>query len=413
MDAQVQSTNVTIAPIYRRIAVWGSGLLVMLADTDAGNVVTAAQAGTQWGYRLLPLLLFLIPVLYMVQELAVRLGIYTGRGHGELIRERLGPGWAWLPMAGLAAAAIGSLITEFTGVAGIGEMYGLSRSLTLPFATAVLPIVVATGSYKRVERTALLIGSFDVFFGIAWAGHPDLGTIAHDSIDLPLGNHEVMYMAAAIIGAVFNPWMIFYQQSATADQKLRPNDLKAARWDTGIGAVLTMCLTAAVLIAAATLVTGGAPVTLTSVGEIGELFSPILGDGLGRLVFSAGVLGASLVAAIVSSLALTWGVAEVAGKKRSEGRGTFAAKWLYGVYAACVGGSATVVWAVPDLVRLNIAAQVLNAFLLPLMIGFLVVLAVKSLPEPVRLRGRYLRLIVGIALAVSVIGLLGGVLGSL
>jgi Mn2+/Fe2+ NRAMP family transporter len=127
MDAQVQSTNVTIAPIYRRIAVWGSGLLVMLADTDAGNVVTAAQAGTQWGYRLLPLLLFLIPVLYMVQELAVRLGIYTGRGHGELIRERLGPGWAWLSMAGLAAAAIGSLITEFTGVAGIGEMYGLSR----------------------------------------------------------------------------------------------------------------------------------------------------------------------------------------------------------------------------------------------------------------------------------------------
>ena len=119
------------------------------------------------------------------------------------------------------------------------------------------------------------------------------------------------------------------------------------------------------------------------------------------------------MAAIVSSLALTWGVAEVAGKKRSEGRGTFAAKWLYGVYAACVGGSATVVWAVPDLVRLNIAAQVLNAFLLPLMIGFLVVLAVKSLPEPVRLRGRYLRLIVGIALAVSVIGLLGGVLGSL
>jgi Mn2+/Fe2+ NRAMP family transporter len=94
--------------------VWGPGLLVMPADTDAGNVVTGAQAGARWGYRLLPLLLALM--LYMVQELTVRLGIYTGRGHGELIRERFGVGWAWLSTAGRAAATIGSLITEFTGV---------------------------------------------------------------------------------------------------------------------------------------------------------------------------------------------------------------------------------------------------------------------------------------------------------
>ena len=85
------------------IAVWGPGLLVMLADTDAGNVVTAAQAGARWGFRLLPLLLLLIPMLYMVQELTVRLGIYTGRGHGELIRERFGVGWAWLSLGRLGS----------------------------------------------------------------------------------------------------------------------------------------------------------------------------------------------------------------------------------------------------------------------------------------------------------------------
>jgi Mn2+/Fe2+ NRAMP family transporter len=126
----------------------------MLADTDAGNVVTGAQAGARWGYCLLPLLL--------VQELTVRLGIYTGRGHGELIRERFGVGWAWLSTAGLAAATIGSLVTEFTGVAGIGELYGLSRSLTLPVAAATLLIVVATGSYRRVERIAIVIGLFEL-----------------------------------------------------------------------------------------------------------------------------------------------------------------------------------------------------------------------------------------------------------
>ncbi len=151
MEGVAEPQPKTLAPLAW-IAVWGPGLLVMLADTDAGNVVTGAQAGAQWGYRLLPLLLLLIPMLYMVQELTVRLGIATGRGHGELIRERFGLGWACLSTAGLAAAAVGSLITEFTGVAGIGELYGLSRSVTLPFAAAALLAVVATGSYRRVER---------------------------------------------------------------------------------------------------------------------------------------------------------------------------------------------------------------------------------------------------------------------
>jgi len=219
-----------IAPL-RRISVWGPGLLVMLADTDAGNVVTGAQAGARWGYRLLPLLLVLMPMLYMVQELTVRLGIYTGRGHGELIRERFGVGWAWLSTAGLAAATIGSLVTEFTGVAGIGELYGLSRSLTLPVAAAALLIVVATGSYRRVERIAIVIGLFELaFFAVAWAAHPNLETLAKDAVDLPLYNREFMFLVAAVIGAVFNPWMIFYQQAAIADKKLRPDDLKAARW---------------------------------------------------------------------------------------------------------------------------------------------------------------------------------------
>lgn len=116
-----------IAPVLSSVGVWGPGLLVMLADTDAGNVVTAAEAGARWGYRLLPLVLLLIPMLYMVQELTVRLGIHTGKGYGELILERLGPVWAWLSIAGLLAATVGSLITEFTGAAGIGELFGLAK----------------------------------------------------------------------------------------------------------------------------------------------------------------------------------------------------------------------------------------------------------------------------------------------
>lgn len=387
----------------------------MLADTDAGNVVTAAQAGTQWGYRLLPLLLLLIPMLYMVQELTVRLGIYAGCGHGELICKQFGVGWAWLSMAGLAAATIGSLVTEFTGVAGIGELYGLSRNLTLPVTAAVLLGVVATGSYRRVERTAIVIGLFELaFFAVAWASHPNPETMAKDALDLPLRNREFMYLAAAVIGAAFSPWMIFYQQSAIADKKLRPSDLNAARWDTAIGAALTQCLTGAVLIAAAaTLASGGAFANIGSVGEISAVLSPLLGQDLGRLVFSAGVLGASLVAAIVSSLALAWGIGEVAGYGRSLEYHPFEVKWFYGVYAVCVVGAAVLVWLVPNLVWLNIAAQVLNAFLLPLVIGVLVALAVKTLPEPIRPRGLYLWILIVISASVIAVGLYGGVSGLL
>ena len=411
MKAETQSNALGSAWFFRSISVWGPGLLVMLADTDAGNVVTAAQSGAQWGYRLLPLILLLIPMLYMVQELTVRLGLSTGCGYGELIRARFGLGWAWLSTLALAGAVIGSLITEFTGVAGVGELFGLSRSLTLPLAAATLLLIVASGSYKRVERAALIIGLFELaFFVVAWAAHPGLAALARDAIDLPIRNRDFLFMVAAIIGATFNPWMIFYQQSATVEKKLRPGDLVHARWDTGVGAILTQCLTGAVLVAAAaTFASGGGSSSLTSVGEISGALTPVLGEGAGRIVFSAGVLGASLVAAIVSSLALAWGVGEVAGYRRSLEYRPFDAGWFYGVYAACVLGSGAAVWFASNLVRLNIAAQVFNAFLMPLVIGLLVALAVTALPESYRLRGWYLGVLVAICTIVSAVGVFGGV----
>ena len=174
----------------------------------------------------------------MVQEFdGARLGLYTGRGHGELIRERFGVGWAWLSTTGgLAAATIGSLVTEFTGVAGIGELYGLPRSLTLPVAGAALLAVVATGSYRRVERTAIVIGLFELTFcrSLDRASEPrDHGKGCGRPADR---QSRIHVLAAAVIGAVFNPWMIFYQQSAIADKKLQLSDQGrplgyGRRWD--------------------------------------------------------------------------------------------------------------------------------------------------------------------------------------
>jgi hypothetical protein len=180
----------------------------------------------------------------------------------------------------LAGAVIGSLITEFTGVAGVGELFGLSRSFTLPLAAATLLFIVAIGSYKRVERAALIVGLFELaFFAVAWAAHPGLAALARDAIDLPIRN--------------------------------RP--------------------------------------------------------------FDAG--------------------------------------WFYGVYAACVLGSGAAVWFASNLVWLNIVAQVFNAFLMPLVIGLLVALAVTALPESYRLRGWYLATIIAVCTIVSAVGIFGGIRG--
>jgi Mn2+/Fe2+ NRAMP family transporter len=216
-------------------------------------------------------------------------------------------------------------------------------------------------------------------------------------------------MVAAIVGAVFNPWMIFYQQSAVVDKKLRPDDLKAARWDTAIGAVLTQCLTGAVLVAAAAKLRG--PGSLSSVGDISNALTPLLGEDVGRALFGAGVLGASLVAAIVSSLALAWGVGEITGYRHSLEYRPFDAKWFYGVYGACAVGAAALVWFAPDLVWLIIAAQVLNVFLLPLVIGLLVALAVTALPEALQPRGSYLWLLITTSAIAITVGLFGAIWG--
>ncbi|MDE2580197.1 MAG: divalent metal cation transporter [Rhodospirillales bacterium] len=400
--------------LVRFLAVFGPGLVVMLADTDVGSVITAGQSGVQWGYRLLALQFVLIPILYVVQELTVRLGICTGRGHGELIRETFGPAWAWVSAAGLGIATLGALLTEFSGVAGVGELYGLPRALTLPIAAATLLAVVGTGSYRRVERAAIFVGLFELaFFYIAWAAHPDLHALLRGAASIPLGNQAYLYLVAANIGAVIMPWMVFYQQSAIADKRLRAEHFVAARWDTALGAAITQLVMAAVLIAcAATIGTATPDASLNTVGEMAGALTPFLGTAVGNAVFGAGVLGAGMVAAIVASLALAWGLGEVSGYRRSLEYHPLEARWFYGVYAVCVIGGCLVVGFWPDLVALNVGVQVMNALLLPVVLGFLIALARRALPAPYRLRGGYYALVLAIAALTCGLGVFGGFSGA-
>src|SRR5487761_1631401 len=250
------STSVVAGPrkptlgARRFFAVLGPGLVVMLADTDVGSIITAGQSGVQWGYRLLLLQIALMPVLYVVQELTVRLGIFTGKGHGELIRDTFGKGWAWLSVAGLGVATVGALLTEFSGIAGVGELFGIPRGVSLLLVVVFLLAVVWTGTYRRVELVAIALGLFEfAFFWIALAARPQGGALAQGLLQMPLGDKDYLYLVAANIGAVIMPWMIFYQQSAVADKKLQPADYRSTRRDTALEAVIAQLVMAAVLVA--------------------------------------------------------------------------------------------------------------------------------------------------------------------
>ena len=209
----------------------GPGLTVMLADTDAGSIITAAQSGAQWGYKLLALQFLLIPILYFVQELTTRIGITTAKGHGQLIKDVFGKKWAWLSVGTLLIAAIGALVTEFAGIVGVGMLFGVSKWITVPMVALILILISCAGKYKRVERIAILVGFFElVFIPAAIYAKPDLAAMMGGLIgNQPLNNSSYWILIAANVGAVIMPWMVFYQQGAVIDKGLSNESIKYSR----------------------------------------------------------------------------------------------------------------------------------------------------------------------------------------
>jgi Mn2+/Fe2+ NRAMP family transporter len=412
-----RSTTVTRGPVryfsWRRFtAVAGPGLVVMLADTDAGSVITAAQSGAEWGYRLLMLQLILVPILYMVQELTVRLGIVSGKGHAELIRDYYGHGWAWLSVVTLVVACIGALLSELSGLAGVGMLMGVPAPITMALVVAALIAMAYRGSYLTVERIAIVVGAFElVFLAVAFQAEPDMAALAAGSLDIAWGDPKYLYLVAANIGAVIMPWMVFYQQSSVVEKKLTVEDLPAARLDTGIGAILTQVIMAAVLIATAATLAGKTQTgSLDSVQQIAEAITPYLGETTGKLLFGLGLSGSAMVATIVVTLTAARTLSEVLGVKHSLEHEPAEAPWFYGIYTATLIAGALLIVSGVNLVSLSVGVQVMNALLLPIVLGFLYLLA-RRLPNPYRLQGAYALIVAVVIAAAVVFGLYSGVLG--
>jgi NRAMP (natural resistance-associated macrophage protein)-like metal ion transporter len=380
VHATPQSTSVARGRgrLWRYLAVAGPGLIVAFADTEAGSVTTAATSGAQFGMKLVLLQVLLIVPLFVIQEMTVRLGTVTGKGHAQLIREHYGLAWTWVSLGTMLLTNLAALVTEFIGIAGAALVFGVPVLPMIVVSATLLVGIAFSGRYKRAEIFALGLCLLELLFiPAAFAAHPDPGALLREGLlgSQPLGNRDYLLLVAGNIGAVIMPWMIFYQQSATVDKGLRPKDLNLARIDTAFGAVLTQVIMVAIVVTcAATLFVHHQ--TVSDAAHAALALVPLTGSKLAGIAFGAGLLGAALIGALVVSLATAWAFGEAFAWRCSLNAACYDAKRFYGMYAAMVIVSAGIV-LIPHLplIRITVWVEAFNAFVLPIVLGFLVVMS--------------------------------------
>ncbi|MBV8735727.1 MAG: divalent metal cation transporter [Alphaproteobacteria bacterium] len=382
----------------------------MLADTDAGSVTTVAQSGAQWGYHLLLPNLLLIPFMFVAQELALRLGLGTRRGLAELVLQRFGWIMAVLLLGILGLSCSGALVSQLSGLAGAGQALGVPVWVTMTATISGLIIILFTGSYRSVQRVALLVGLFELaFLVMAWRAAPGLAPIVQQATHLPLYDHDYLYLLAANLGTSIIPWTLMYQQSASVDKGLGPGQVRSARLETLIGVILCQTITSALLIAAAAMLGKGQP--LNTVAEIETAFTATLGAATGHVIFVLGLSGSALVATIVVCLTLAWTVGDVLGVRHSLEHRPKDAPWFYGSLTLMLAAGGALVASGVNLVQLSVAAGVLNALLLPVVLGFLYLLARSVLPDSLRLKGIYAAVAAVAFLVAGAVGIYAGAAG--
>ena len=361
------------------LMVMGPGLIVMVADNDAGAVSTYTQAGALYGTKLLWLLLILLPCTYFVQEMVARLGIATGQGHAAMIYKRFGKWWGVFSLVDLELVNFLTLVTEFAAINLAMTKMGMSPFLSVPLVAVGLIVMVITASYRRWERVALLLCALDVAWlaYALWMG-PSFGTVARDVVvpSMPVGGitSDYIFLVIAIVGTTIAPWQLFFQQSCVADKRLRFADLKWERLDTFIGSIVVILMAGCMMLvgdAARRYGISHAGFTYTDPAQMADVLGKILGpigrNGILLLMVNAAVLGATTI-----SLASAWAYGEVKGWPSSLELSFREAPGFYSLYILAVVLAAAIV-LIPNapLQLIILGVQVLAGIMLPSAIIFL------------------------------------------
>ncbi len=351
------------------LAVVGPGIITANVDNDAGGITTYSVAGAHFGYSLLWMLPLVALLLIIVQEMSARLGVVTGKGLGDLIRESLGVrATAWI-LGILLIANLANTVSEFAGVAASMEIFGVSKYVSVPLAALAVWLLIVKGNYKSVERIFLIASAlYLAYVASGILAHPSMGIVVQAFVT-PSFRFEAAYVTifVTVIGTTIAPWMQFYQQSSIVDKGLKIADFVYERLDVIVGSLFAVFVAGFITIAcAATLNAHG--LQIVDAKDAAVALGPLAGDYAATL-FALGLLNASVFSAAILPLSTAYVVCEAFGWESGVSRDWTDAPAFFGIYTALIVlGGLIILLPIRSLVDAMLGSQTLNGVLLPVIL---------------------------------------------
>jgi len=351
------------------LAVIGPGIITANVDNDAGGITTYSVAGAHYGYSLLWILPLVALALILVQEMSARLGIVTGKGLADLIRESLGVRITTLVIGIVLVANLANTVSEFAGVAASMEIFGISKYLSVPLAAVGVWLLVVMGNYKAVERVFLVASAiYLAYVASGIMARPPWAEVAQAFVT-PSFHLEAGYITIFVtaIGTTIAPWMQFYQQASIVDKGLEPSDYAYERLDVILGSLFAVFVAGFIIIAcAATLNAHG--VRIETAKDAALALGPLAGRYASTL-FALGLLNASVFSAAILPLSTAYVVCEAFGWEKGVSRNLREAPVFFAVYTALIVlGAGIILLPIRSLVQAMLASQTLNGVLLPVVL---------------------------------------------
>ncbi|MFI0490102.1 Nramp family divalent metal transporter [Flavobacterium sp.] len=357
------------------LSILGPGIVTGSVDNDAGGITTYSVAGALYGYNLLWTLIPSFIVLIIIQEMNARMGIVTGKGLADLIRENAGVKITFLIFIGLLIADIGNTTTEFAGIAGSMEVFGVSKYISVPIVSFMIWVLVVKGTYKIAERIFLIFSASLLLYVVsAIMGKPHWGEISHSIIHPQLEiNTQSLAMIIGIIGTTIAPWMQFYMQSAVIEKGLKMKHYKYLLVDIVIGCIATVVVAFFVIVAcASTLHVNG--IQINEAKDAAMALKPLAGE-LASQVFAFGLFIASIFSATILPLATAFYVCEAFGFEAGIDKQWNEAKEFYILYTGIlIIGAVIILFPNAPLIQISLWSQVLNGMLLPMVLICMILL---------------------------------------
>jgi NRAMP (natural resistance-associated macrophage protein)-like metal ion transporter len=356
------------------MSVLGPGVITATVDNDSGGIYTYSVAGAHFGYSLLWSLLPITVALIVVQEMVARMGVVTGKGLADLIREEYGFRTTFILMVLLLAANLGNTVSEFAGIASGMSVFGIGRFVSVPLAALFVWGLIVRGTYRVVERVFLLACVIYIAYPISgFLAHPEW-KLATRNVFQPTFemNTGYFYLLIGLVGTTIAPWMQFYLQSAVVEKRIKLRDYTLARWDVIIGCITTSIVAFFIIVACAATIFASGHRQIANAGDAAIALRPLAGKAASTL-FAFGLCNASLFAASILPLATAYSVCEGLGFESGVDKRVHEAPTFYSLYTALIVLGALAVLVLRESLQIPIIllSQVANGVLLPFVLIFM------------------------------------------